>query len=65
MLNIFKKKGTVISDTEMAELLDLLDKTVHEMIWFEIENEDQQTTRDRLAVELSTMSKVLRNKWST
>lgn len=65
MLNIFKKKGTVISDTEMAELLDLLDKTVHEMIWFEIENEDQQTTRDRLAVELNTMSKVLRNKWST
>lgn len=65
MLNILKKKGTVISDTEMAELLDLLDKTVHEMIWFEIENEGQQTTRDRLAVELGTMSKVLRNKWST
>lgn len=65
MLNILKKKGTVISDTEMEELLGLLDKTVHEMIWFEIENEDQQITRDRLAVELGAMSKVLRNKWST
>lgn len=64
MLNILKKKGTV-NDTEKAELLDLLDKTVHEMIWFEIENEGQQTTRDRLVVELATMSKVLRNKWST
>lgn len=65
MLNILKKKGTVISDAEMIELLILLDKTVHEMIWFDIENEDQQITRDRLAVELSTKSKILRNKWLT
>lgn len=65
MLNIFKKKGTVISDTEMAELLGLLDTTVREMIWFEIENEGQQKTRDYLAQQLYGLSKDLHNKWTT
>lgn len=65
MLNIFKKKGTVISDTEMAELLGLLDTTVREMIWFEIENEGQQKTRDYLAQQLYGLSIDLHNKWTT
>lgn len=65
MLNILKKKGTVISDTEMAELLGLLDTTVREMIWFEIENEGQQKTRDYLAQQLYGLSKDLHNKWTT
>ena len=60
-----KKKVNVIDDKKKAELLSLLDVTIHEMCWFEIENEAQQRTRDNLVQKMYSMLVDLRKEWST
>ena len=63
----FKRKAmkvtSEIRDTTIAETLALLTLARREMIWFEIENEGQQRTRDYLVEQMGILLGELRKEY--